>query len=406
MPAFKTAKGEIHQVQLNAQLYAEAHESGLSVPAYLNRKYGGQADTSKYGSVFHQMCASEGVYIPAKNDMDLRPAPIGDILAGKASLTFDAAVTTQRNSDYGGTQARILFPAAVVDMVENAMKRDLTTDATLFDQMVATNLGVPSDIFEQPIINYSTTNGPDGAARARPQRIAQLGEPAAMAVFTTSQTPRRLPTWSIGAEFSQEALRATTLDLVALSLARFLAVERDSRIYEMMSQIWSGDPDMNDSAAITAVTSNSLDTNATGGVLTHKAWLKWLYRNRKYRRISHIACDIDTYLKIEARTGRPGSIGVLDPTLPKIDPQATAQNPYVDNVRVMLVDAAVDGGPVPANTVWGVDARYGITRVSNTSAAYSAAETFALKKSEAFRIDSSETAFRQFDMAFDVLTVS
>ena len=96
---------------------------------------------------------------------------------------------------------------------------------------------------------------------------------------------------------------------------------------------------------------------------------------------------------------------MLDPTLPRIDPQATALNPYVDNVKIMLVDAAVDGGPVPANTVWGVDSRFGIVKVSNTSAAYTAAETFAMKRSEAFRIDWSETVYRQWDQAFDVLTI-
>lgn len=405
MPAFRTAKGEIHQVSLEASLYREAHDANLSVPAFLNRKYGGQVSAND-GSVFHQLCASQGVYLPKKNDLQLRASTVDDILQGRAALQFEAAGVQERNSDYGGTQSRILFPAAVVDMIENSLAKDLTTDTNLFDKMVALNLGVASDTYEQPVINYSTNNGPDGANRAKAQRIAQLAEPAAMASFTTTQTPRRLPTWSIGAEFSQQALRNTTLDLVALSLARFMAVEKDGRVYEMLSALWSGDPDMNDSAAISAVTSTSLDAAATGGVLTHKAWLKFLYRNRKYRKISHIVCDLDTYLKIEARTGRPGAIGVLDPTLPRIDPQATALNPYVDNVQVMLVDAAADGGPVPANTVWGVDARFGIIKVSNTQAAYTAAETFALKRAEAFRIDWSETAYRQWDQAFDVLTIS
>lgn len=404
MPAFRTAKGEIHQVSLEASLYREAHDANLSVPAFLNRKYGGQVSAND-GSVFHQLCASQGVYLPKKNDLQLRASTVDDILQGRAALQFEAAGVQERNSDYGGTQSRILFPAAVVDMIENSLAKDLTTDTNLFDKMVALNLGVASDTYEQPVINYSTNNGPDGANRAKAQRIAQLAEPAAMASFTTTQTPRRLPTWSIGAEFSQQALRNTTLDLVALSLARFMAVEKDGRVYEMLSALWSGDPDMNDSAAISAVTSSALNGAATAGVLTHKAWLKFLYRNRKYRKISHIVCDLDTYLKIEGRTGRPGAIGVLDPTLPRIDPQASALNPYVDNVQVMLVDAAADGGPVPANTVWGVDARFGIIKVSNTQAAYTAAETFALKRAEAFRIDWSETAYRQWDQAFDVLTI-
>lgn len=403
MPAIIDHKGDTQQITLEASVYRAAHDANLSLPAYINRTYGAQAD-SKHGSAFDQMCASEGIYIPGKNSLQLRAATVGDILDGKAAMNFDAAVTQQRNSDYGGTQSRILFPAAVVDMIENSLQKDLQTDTNLFASMVSLNLGVATDTFEQPVINYSTTNGPDGADRAQAQRIAQLAHPAAMAIFTTSQTPRRLPTWSIGAEFSQQALRTATLDLVALSLGRFLAVEADGRVYEYLSNLWSGDPDMGTSA-IGAVTSSTLNGGATSGVLTHKAWLKWLYRNRKYRQISHVVCDLDTYLKIEGRTGRPGSIGVLDPTLPRIDPQATALNPYVDNVRVMLVDSAADGGPVPANTVWGVDSRFGIVKVSNTSAAYTAAETFAMKRSEAFRIDWSETVYRQWDQAFDVLTI-
>lgn len=404
MPAFNTRTGGTHQVTLEPSIYRAAHDANLSLPAYINRTYGADADTSAV-SVFDQMCASEGIYIPGRNSMQLRAATVGDILDGKAAMTFDAStVTQQRNTDYGGTQSRILFPAAVVDMVENSLQKDLQTDTNLFGSMVSLNLGVASDTFEQPVINYSTTNGPDGANRAQAQRVAQLAHPGAMAIFTTSQTPRRLPTWSIGAEFSQQALRTATLDLVALSLARFMAVEADGRVYEYLSNLWSGDADMN-SSAISAVTSSTLNGSATSGVLTHKAWLKWLYRNRKYRKISHVVCDLDTYLKIEGRTGRPGSIGVLDPTLPRIDPQATALNPYVDDVKVMLVDSAAEGGPVPANTVWGVDSRFGIVKVSNTSAAYTAAETFAMKRSEAFRIDWSETVYRQWDAAFDVLTI-
>ena len=404
MPAFIDHKGGTQQVTLEPSVYRAAHDANLSLPAYINRTYGANAD-AKQGNAFNQMCVSQGIYLPGKNGLELRAATVGDILDGKAAMDFGAsAVTEQRNSDYGGTQSRILFPAAVVDMIESTLQKDLQTDTNLFSSMVSLNLGVASDTFEQPVINYSTTNGPDGANRAQAQRISQLANPAAMAIFTTSQNPRRLPTWSIGAEFSQQALRTATLDLVALSLGRFLAVEADGRVYEYLSNLWAGDADMS-SAAIAAVTSTSLDATATGGVLTHKAWLKFLYRNRKYRRISHVVCDLDTYLKIEARTGRPGAIGVLDPTLPRIDPQATALNPYVDNVKVMLVDAAVDGGPVPANTVWAVDSRFGIVKVSNTSAAYTAAETFAMKRSEAFRIDWSETVYRQWDQAFDVLTI-
>ena len=396
-----STKDGVQEVALSPSVYKEAFDAKLSVQSYINRKY--PTHGAAEGSAFRQLCAYEGIFLPkAGNDEGLRASVIGDILDGKASL--DAAVTQQRGDPYGG-QSRLLFPAAVIDLIENQLPKDLDTDKRLFEQMVAVNLNIGSDVFEQPIINFSTINGPDGTQRAKAQRIAQLAEPAAMAIFTTSDTVKKLNTWSIGAEFSQQALRNTTLDLVALNLGRFLRVEQDGRVYKYLANLFTGDLDLNTGGAITAVTSSTLNGSATAGVLTHKAWVKWLYRNRKYRKIDYIVCDLDTYLKIEGRTGRPGSIGVLDPTLPKIDPQASALNPYVDNVKVFLVDAAADGGPVPANTVWGIDSRDAIVRVTNTQAAYQAAEQFALKRSEAFRIDWSEDCYRQWDMAFDVLTI-
>lgn len=395
-----TADGKQQEVKLPTSIYKEAFDAKLSVSTFINRKY--PTLGAKEGSAFSQLCAYEGIFLPkAGNEAGLRAAVIGDILDGKVSL--DAATVQQRGDPYGG-QSRILFPAAVIEMIEADMAKDLTTDVVLFDRMVAVNLNIGTDIFEQPIIDYQTPNGPDGTARAKAQRIAQLAEPAAMAIFTTSDAPRKLGTWSIGAEFSQQALRSTTLDLVSLSLGRFLRVEKDARVYQYLNDLFAGDGDLN-IGAISAVTSSTLNGSATAGVLTHKAWLKFLYRNRKYRKIDYVICDIDTYLKIEGRTGRPGSIGVLDPSLPRIDPQATAMNPYVDNVKVLLVDAAADGGPVPANTVWALDSRHAVIKITNTQAAYSAAETFALKRSEAFRIDWSEACYRQWDMAFDVLTI-
>ena len=42
------------------------------------------------------------------------------------------------------------------------------------------------------------------------------------------------------------------------------------RAYRYISDLFSSSNDLITTAAVSAVTSNSLDTNATGGVLTHK----------------------------------------------------------------------------------------------------------------------------------------
>jgi hypothetical protein len=156
-----------------------------------------------------------------------------------------------------------------------------------------------------------------------------------------------------------------------------------------------------------------LDAASTGGVLTHKAWVKFLARSRKYRYVTHVICDTDTYLKIEGRTGRPGSNN-YDPTLVRIDPQAMPMNQanigFGNNVKYMIVDSAADGGPVPANTVWAIDASKAVTRVTNLAAQYQASEAFAIRRSTMMRWDHSEAVYRtQGDVElkpFDVLTIS
>jgi hypothetical protein len=192
-------------------------------------------------------------------------------------------------------------------------------------------------------------------------------------------------------------------------MARYLQVERDERAYRYISDLYNGNGDLV-VGAVSAVTTTSLDAAASGGVVTHKSWVKFLARNRKYRKITHAICDIDTYLKVEARTGRPGSNN-YDPTLARIDPQLTpGNNTFGGDVKWIIVDAAADGGPVPANTVYAIDATSAITLVTNSNAAYSAVEQFALKRTEAMRMDWSEEIFRTFGdtdlRAFDILTIA
>ena len=98
----------------------------------------------------------------------------------------------------------------------------------------------------------------------------------------------------------------------------------------------------------------------------------------------------------------------------RIDPQAVAANMenvgFGNDVKYFIVDAAVDGGPVPANTVWALDANKAVTRVTNTQASYAASEAFALRRSTAMRWDYSEAVYRTYGdvevRAFDVLTIA
>jgi hypothetical protein len=403
MAGFYDIKGTLQAAEITPEIYKLAYAANLSVAQYINRMYP-EAD-SKIGSAFAQICASEGLALPGENPLGLRASTVEEVLEGRA-MTIQGSANSKDLGDPFGSASRILFPAAIVALIESAVPRDYATDTVVFKDLIASELSVPTENFMQPVITYATANGPE---QAKAQRITQFSDTPNMLRFGTSDRNRSLPTYGIGMEFSQQALRSTTLDLVALTLNRYLMVEKDQRVYSYLSSIFAGDSDLN-TGAVAAVTTTTLDAAATGGVVTHKSWLKFLARRRKLRKITHVIGDIDSYLKVEGRTGRPGSNN-YDPTLARIDPQANmVNNGFGNDVKWFLVDEATDGGPVPASTIWALDATKGIVRVSNTSASYQAAETFVLRRSEAMVMHWSEDVFRMFGdadlSAFDVLTIA
>jgi hypothetical protein len=406
MAFFLDTSGNAQHVQLTASIYKAAYDANMSVPQYINKMYAKDCDQSK-GTPFQQLCASEGLSAPGKNPYGMRAPTLADVLDGKSGFQAAGGANTSDRGDPFGSASRILFPAAIVTMIESAMDKDRVTDGATFEKMIAMDLSIGNENFEQPVVNYGTPGGPE---QTRSQRIAQLAEPPQLLKFTTSDRIRKLPTWSIGAEFSDQALRASTLDVVAMTLARYWEVEKDAHVYEYMNDVFNGDGDLN-VGAVSAVTAASLDaTSTTMANFTHKAWVKFLARNRKYRKITHVIGDIDTYLAVESRLGRPGSNN-YDPTLARIDPQALVMNVgFGNDVQWMIVDSAAEGGPVPANTVWALDASKAIVRVTNTAASYSASEQFALRRSSALRVDWSEAVYRMFGdselKAFDKLTIA
>jgi hypothetical protein len=283
---------EVPSEKLGAAIYKEAHDANLSLAQYINKMFA-DADP-KIGTAFEQLCASEGLALPGKNPYGLRAATVAEVLDGTANV-LGTANPKDQGSPFGPA-SRILFPAAIIALVEAFVVKDYNTDSVVFKDLIASEQASPTENFIQPVIDYTTTNGPQSAKH---QRVTQFSLPPNMLRFTTSERNRSLPTYGIGMEFSQQALKATTLDIVALTLNRFMLVEKDARVYQYLSSIFAGDSDLN-TGAVAAVTTNSLDAAATGGVVTHRSWVKFLARKRKLRKITHVICDVDTYLKIES----------------------------------------------------------------------------------------------------------
>lgn len=406
MAFFIDKKGTPQHVQIGPEVYAEASAQGLTVDQMFNAKFANDVDLSK-GTPWRQLCASEGLSLTETNKFGIRPKTVAQVIASGPT-----AAGPTNSSDIGapfGSAARILYPVAVLDMVEDVLAKERNVDTVCFDQMVAQNISIAGDNFMQPVVSYQTTGGPE---QAKAQRVTEFATPGSMLRIGTAERIRSLPAFTMGIEFSDKAQSALSIDVIAETIARFVAVEKDERVYTYLSALFNGDNDLV-VGAISAVASSSLDAASTGGVLTHKAWVKFLARNRKYRNLTHLVMDIDTYLKVEGRTGRPGSNN-YDPTLVRIDPQNrpmnTANIGFGNDVQYFIVDAAADGGPVPANTIWAVDASKAITKVTSSTSNYSASEAFALRRSTAMRWDWAEAVYRQFGdtelKPFDVLQIS
>lgn len=393
--------GTPQQVELNPDELLGMVKTGNPV-AEINKKF--SDFKPEYGTAFAQFSASVGLSrTDSQNVFGLRSAKIGDVLDGKAG--FNAANVAQNASPFG-TASRAFVNIAIINEVTSELQKDRTTDSNTFEGMIANTISVDTEHFEQPVIDYKNRGGSE---EVKASRVVQGAAPPRILFFGTSDKIRRIPAWNIGMEWSDQALRNTTLDYVSMTLQHYLQIERDERVYAYINELWNGNGD-SIIGAVTPVTSVSLDSASTGGVLTHKAWVKALARNRKYRRITHAICTIDTYLKVENRTGRPGSNN-YDPTLARIDPQAQVQNnTWGNDVKFFIVDAVADGGPVADGTILFVDASVAISRVTNTAASYAATEEFAMKRTSAMRMDWAEMMFRSFGdtdlRAFDALVIT
>lgn len=403
--AYIIVDGKSQVVELDIKLYREAKDANMSAEHFINTKYNTAEAT--YGSPYQQLLASEGLTVGQENRFGLRPKTLAEILDLPSA---QAATNVDRKTDPFGTQSRTLFPLAVITAIEDSVQPDRATDDRIFRKMAAITVPIAGDVFAQPVLDYGVPGGAHtGATGAKAARVTQLATVPTMLMLTTSDTYKNLPTYGIGVEMSDKAMKSTTLDLLTLTLGRYFQIEKDARVYTYLSNLFAGDLDHN-TGAVSAVTTTTLDSAATGGVVTHKSWVKFLARSRKQRHIDYLICDMDAYLAIEARTGRPGTVA-WDPRLATIDPQLRPAEavPFGADVKWMIVDPATAGGPVPANTVWALDSTQAFMMVENTEAAYQATEAFVLRRSESMVWHWSEEAVRLLPSnltAFDVLTIA
>lgn len=394
MAAIKDQNGQTQQVTIALEMYRDAAAKGLSLEQHLNQLYPTQPGKA---SAFTQILASEGIFIKGNKQFGLRSATVAEMLEGSGRFDPQAGVIVKE----AVPASRILYPAALMSAIEDKLSVDRETVPNAFESMIAVDDSINHDRFERPVINFSRPEA------ARSQAISQLAMPASMLTITASDQSRRIPVASLGLEISEQAAKASSMDIVSLALARQAATERNERANGYIMSLLEGDKDMEMVALATIsgkyATAQSFDASITvAGKLTHKAWIKWMSKNSTKRRITHVITDIDTAMIIEGREGKPVVTGD-NPTSPRIDSIPTILNPSWDfNTKIFITD----NPNWPAGTILGFDQRYGIHRVKSLTAQYEAIEQLVMKRATQMRFDHGEIVYRLFDEAFEVLTLT
>lgn len=388
MAAFIDAQGATQQFEVTLDVVRDASTARETVRDYVNGLLPTNVDA--YGDSFSQLCASEGLVLNPSKKYNLKSPSLDAVLNGRPVLEAGAVVRNPTN------QARVLLMPAIGALVEDKLSEDLEMNANAFDSMIALDTTIADDWLIWPQASYA---GPEAG---RSQVIAQLAKPVNMLTLTTSEKSLRIPTFSMGVEWSDQSAKFLNLDFISLSIARQVAVERNSRANESLLAMLNGDADVGQvslSSAGRVTTAVSLDATATTGI-TQKAWMLWLFANGKQRRITHVVTDILGALAIQNRTGRPVVTGD-NGTSVRINTNEVVSNPtWNDNVSIFITDDAT----WPAGTVMGFDSRYAIQRVTSSNASYSSVEQFVTTRSSIMRYDTGSICRRIIDTAFDVLT--
>lgn len=380
-----------HDIDIN-QVLGMAQAAGAKHPvAYLNDMHmvaEGQPTASQ--QIYQQMgFADKGISVAKIMS--------GKALAERQGVDFTAAAIQNDGSITG----RLVTQAYLMDAIENKLVSSDYGFTGLFNSHAAVVDSISNTKFDRPILNFSKPEG------ARSRSIAQLSEPASMLSITVSDTSYKIPGTSIGMEYSDEALMSVSLPIITLAMTRQAEVENLERIEGYMLAFLNGDTDVGMTAlsSVAGAIKNAktdYDPTLAVGKLNQAAWIGWLFNNSRKRKISTVITDLKGAMAIAIRADRP-TVMTDNPTSNRIDSIESVVNPtWADKV-----DVIISSDPNwPANTIVGFDDRFAYHVVNSTTLSYSAMEAYAIRRATKMRIDSGSIAYRLFDDAWSVLTLT
>lgn len=371
------------EIDANVELYAQAAQQGLSLRQHI-RNLASDWDTTM-GDPIDQMMTNAGMM-----DGENRIGP-ALTMAQMAGMTQADGFRRPDGSD-GSLGARLLYPQLILEtMNANVLRDDGSDILSIWESFIATSRNLNGQNAVQPIID---TSAPEGS---RSGRIVQMALPETMVSISTGQKSFKIPTNSIGLMIANEAMAATTIDLVRIIMEAQSRGDKIRRVGEQLKSMVLGDTDL-DMDALPILKAGAFDSSITAnGVITKKAYIKWLFSMRKTANISQVLTDIDTALAVDDGLA-PKHVGVDNSKI--VTPWA-GMNLGLTQPRLTPFEPDMFG----AGLLVGFDPRYAIQRFVNISAAYDGIEEFVMRKATGFRVDYGEMATRLYDEAWSVLSL-
>ena len=373
-----------HEITLGMELY----KSEQGFVGALNSRF---PTPQGMPTASEQLFAQCGLYRTADLKAGIKPAKIRDILDGGG---LSAAGTAPGNTGI----SRFVAPAAILSGVQNDIYEDRTGVLAQFMNLVAFTQSVPGNRYEKPVFNY------DPARNSRAKPVAQLAEPTSIGLLTVGEQSGTIPIFASGLEISDQAMDyfgfAEVQKCMSIMATYDIAERADGWLLSMMA----GDAD-HGMAALSgdqvekAVTIDS--AIAAAGVLTQKAWIKWIAKHSKRAPITHVITDIDGALAIQNRTGRP-TANTDNQTSQRMDTIEVVMDPlWPSNLPIYIVTDT----NWPVNTILGISKPNAIVLHESSTAQYSSVEQFVTRRSTKFRVDFGACASRFYTRAFHRLNL-
>jgi hypothetical protein len=385
--------------ELSKQEVRMAAKEGLSLTAYMNKKYGSY--NRQLGSITQQATNTSGIYLYDDPALGVKASTVdralSNVVTTPLAAVFDGAASgtpivapTQNGADEQGLINRILFGENILQMVEETFrdKRDDTISAAM-DRLVAVSQTFPDSVFIQPIINSQGAEDVEGLWAGSTQNT----KPTSMLSIDLSTESKRIPSYSIGLELTYQAMTRVSLDMLSLIVGAHSRGLRIEMMYKDLGRILNGNPLLPSEAALPTFTATSLDATIanTAGLLTQKAWYEFLFDDTGVNTYDMILCDKDAYRSIMERTGRrllpdPGyDANRFEPSDPSVINLANTNQPQ------LLV---LPNGTYPAGTIVGIDTTMAIGEAVDSSANYQGTESDDITRVTAWRWDWSRLMYR------------